>query len=187
MFDKFGDYMYSLLIAPFRSVQKRQNQMYIFFAVLGKIFDRCKQDIFKVREEAMIISASEHMLDIHGADRDMARLKGETTENYRTRLLMKSLISEAAGTNDAIRYVARAFGYETTEITHGAPDKWAEVSVRFIGGKIVLDDKALLLMELNKIKPAGALMHLSKEQRFKAQANMATAYIIGKHITLRQG
>jgi hypothetical protein len=188
MFKKFGDYMYYLLFAPLKKVAKKANQLYIFFKVIGKLFDAAKGKFFLVREESMIASTSEKMLPVHGLDREMPRLKGETIENYRTRLSMKFIIASEAGGNEAIRYVAKAFGYENIDIQPDPdPEKWAEASVQFIGGKIVIDDRDLLLKELNKIKPAGGLLTVVKEQRFTAQQYIGTAYIIGKIITIRQG
>jgi hypothetical protein len=188
MFEKFGDYMYYLLFAPFKRMSKAINQWHIFFKVIGKLFDATKQDIFRVRSESMIASASELMLEQHGRDRTMPRLKGEIVENYRTRLSMRYVIALEAGTDKAIRYVAKAFGYDNIDIQKDTdPGKWAEFSVQFLGGKIVLDDRELLLKELNKIKPAGGLLTVTKEQRYTAQQYIGTAYVIGKIITIRQG
>jgi hypothetical protein len=184
----FGDYMFSMLSAPFKKAAKASNQFYIFFKVGGSLFDDMKTALFRLRAESMIATASEKILEEHGRDRGMPRLKGESVESYRTRLSMKFIIAEKAGTNEAIRYVAKAFGYENVQIERSAdPAKWAEATVQFIGGKIVLDDRALLLKELNKVKPASALLSLVKEQQFTAQQYIGTAYIIGKSITIRQG
>ena len=117
----------------------------------------------------------------------MLRLDGETLENYRIRLALKASIAEKAGTNEGIRYLARAFGYDQVEVIPGAkPDHWAEATVWFIGGDIVLDDRDLLLQELNKIKPARTLLHLSKEQRYQAALPFAAAKVIGRQITISQ-
>lgn len=187
MFEKFGDYMFSLLLAPLKKVAKAKNQWYIFFKVAGKLFDQSKQDVFRVRYESMIATASEKMLEEHGLDRGVIRLKGETIENFRNRLAMHYIIASEAGTNEAIRHVATAFGYENVEIMPNSdPQRWAEASVQFIGGNIVLDDRDLLLKELNKIKPAGALLTVEKYQIFTARQYVGTAYMIGKQITMRQ-
>lgn len=187
-FEKFGDYMFSLLLAPLKRGKKAVNQFYVFFKVVGRMFDRSKENFMRAREESFVISCSEVMLPVHGQDRNMVRLKGETTEGYRTRLVMKGDIAEEAGTNEGIRYLAKAFGYDHVEIEKALdPEHWAEATVRFIGGKVVLDDEALLLQELDKIKPARTVLTLSKEQRYHAQLHMGSAYVIGKQITLRQG
>jgi len=182
MASNFGDYMYSLLFAPLRKVQKSINQWAIFFSVIGKLFDDTKQDVFRVRSESMIVSSSEPVLELHGLDRGMVRLKGETVDNYRIRLAMKYIIASA------ILYVAKAFGYDNVSIERNTdPAKWAEATVQFIGGKIVLDDRALLLKELNKIKPASALLTVSKEQRYTATIYQGTVRVIGRQMTISQG
>jgi len=188
MFSNFGEYMYALLFAPFKKVRKSINQWYLFFKVIGKLFDNTKEDVFRVRSESMIATASELMLEQHGRDRGMIRLKGESAESFRNRLSMAFIIASQAGTNEAIRYVAKSFGYDNVSIeTSADSEKWAEVTVQFIGGDIVLDDQDLLLTQLNQVKPASALLTVSKEQRFTAQQYIGTAYIIGKVITIRQG
>ena len=188
MFEKFGDYMYSLLFAPLKKVKQAANQFYIFFSVIGAYFDRVKDIIFRVREESAILTCDDEMLQIHGQDRDMPRLIGEDMENYRMRLTMKGIIAEKAGTNEGIHYLGQSFGYDDVEIEPGVkPEHWAEATVTFVGGRIVLDDEALLLQELNKIKPARTLLHVAKEQRYPAEMYMGTAMIIGREITIRPG
>lgn len=186
-FETFGDYMFYLLHAPLKRGRRAANQFSIFFRVLGRRFDACKQVIFRAREESAILTCSNIMLPVHGQDRDMPRLRGETLENYRTRLSMRGVIAEKAGTNEGIRYLAKSFGYENVDILPSDdPARWAEATVRFIGGNIVLDDRALLLQELNKIKPARTLLTLSKEQRYPTTVYVGTAYQVGKEMTLRQ-
>lgn len=186
-FDTFGDYMFDLLFAPLKKGKKAANQLYIFLKVVGRMFDGSKEEILKAREESSVLSSSDVMLPIHGQDRGMVRLKGETLEGYRTRLLMKGIIAEKAGTNEGIRYLAKAFGYDHVEIEPSPdPEHWAEATVQFIGGKIVLDDEVLLLQELDKIKPARTLLTLQKEQRFQALLGIAVVSFEGKQITLIQ-
>ena len=111
-FDTFGEYMFDLLFGPLKRGRRAVNQFSIFFRVMGREFDDLKQLIFRVRSEANVASASEAMLPVHGQDRDMPRLDGETCEGYRPRLSMKGIISTWAGTTKGIQYVLAAFGYE---------------------------------------------------------------------------
>lgn len=186
-FEKFGDYMFDLLFAPLKRGKRAANQIYIFLKVVGRMFDQSKNALLKAREENSIISCSDVMLPAHGQDRDMTRLKGETLEGYRTRLAMKGLIAEKAGTSEGIRFLAKAFGYDHVEIRKSPdPEHWAEATVQFIGGKIVLDDENLLLQELDKIKPARTLLSLEKEQRFQSMLGIAVVSFEGKQMTLIQ-
>lgn len=183
----FAEYMFYLLFTPLKKTKKSVNQFYIFFKTIGELFDKSKEDILRLRREAMVITSSPEMLPVHGQDRGMPKLKGETDENYRTRLIMKNIIAERAGEDAAIYYVTRAFGYDDVDIVPNPNlEKWAEVEVRLMGGKIVLDDEALLLKELNKVKPASCLLRLAKEQRVNKTIYVGTAYEVGKYITIRQ-
>lgn len=187
MFQTFGEYMFFLLNAPLKKVRKALNQFYIFFKVIGKLFDRCKSSLFRVREESSVLSCSESMLPVHGQDRDMSRLEGETLWNYRIRLAMKGIIAEKAGTNEGIRYLAKSFGYDDATIEKNPdPERWAEADVTFIGGKIVIDNRDILLQELNKIKPARTVLNLSKEQEYSAALYYTSAQIRGRQMTISQ-
>lgn len=188
MFDKFGDYMYSLLTAPMRQVRRAANQYHIFFRVVGKRFDHLKQLLFGVRESSMVVSAPDAMLAVHGDERGLTRLKGETLENFRNRLELHGQVARTAGTNEGIRFLAQSFGYSTVEIKPMEdPEKWSEATVLFIGGNVVLDDQALLLQELGNIKRARTLLHLSKEQRYPAACYLGCGCVVGRQTTLRQG
>lgn len=184
----FGEYMFELLFAPLKRAKKSINQFWIFFKVIGMRFDRLKQSVFQVREESMLISASDSMLPVHGTEHQMLRIRGETLDNYRMRLLSHARIAEAAGTDAGIRYLAQAFGYENVEILPSPNDgAWAEAVVQFIGGRIVLDDREILLQELDKIKPARTVLTLAKEQRYTSTVHVGSAYIVGRQLTIRQG
>ena len=85
-FDTFGAYMFDLLFAPLKRGKRAANQFFIFFKVIGRIFDGMKKDAFRLRDELNVATASPVMLPVHGQDRDMPRLEGESIENYRARL-----------------------------------------------------------------------------------------------------
>lgn len=159
-FNNFGDYMFSLLFTPLRKVKKSANQFYIFFKVAGKVFDDCKSDIFTVRKESMIISASEIMLPEHGKDRNMTRLKNEDVETYRTRLSMKAIISQKAGTMQGVLLSVKSLGYLNSEIISYSkidPTRWAEFLVKIV---IPIDQENVdynnLRREVRLVKEASA-------------------------------
>lgn len=160
MFEKFQDYMFYLLYGPLKRLSKAKNQFYLLFKVLGKVFDQTKEDIFRVREESMIISASERFLDEHGKDRDMRRLKGETVESYRTRLSMKKIIAELAGTSKGMILALKALGYDKSRIEpfyiHDQA-RWAEFTIYLLSRlESGVNDISVIDAEIMKIKPASA-------------------------------
>lgn len=81
-YDTFGEYMFDLLFAPLKRGKRAANQLYIFFKVVGRVFDGLKDDALRVRDETNIATASPAMLPVHGQDRGMPRLAGESIEAY---------------------------------------------------------------------------------------------------------
>ncbi|MEA4893541.1 MAG: hypothetical protein VB085_13470 [Peptococcaceae bacterium] len=188
MFDRFGDYMYSLLPSPLKKGKESANQFYLFFAVIGRQFDQVKTAILRLRQEANILTASAAMLPVHGADREMPRLAGESIDGYRRRLIMKRQIAQAGGTDQAFAYLAQAFGYAGAEKERSAdPAKWAELTLRLYGGQIVLENRDLLFAELKLVKAAGAKIDLRTEQRFEAIIYVAGCMQRAKFVEIRQG
>lgn len=133
MFDNFTDYMFYLLTAPFKKY-KSTNQFYIFFKAIGKEFDNIKADILRLRLETLITTASPAMLEIHGQERDMTRVKGESIEGFRIRLLMKAAIAELAGSEKGILLALKAVGYDNCLIEplwKTDRSRWAEFYINF--------------------------------------------------------
>lgn len=160
MFEKFADYMYSLLFGPLKKVKKTINQAYILFSILGKLFDENKQDLLKMREESLIISCSEIILNEFGKERDMPRLDGETIDNYRVRLMQKNELAEQAGTNLGIMNALKNAGYTNVYLEPFYlydPERWAEFIV-YLGENMagVVTDVSKIDQYVSKLKPASA-------------------------------
>lgn len=159
-FDTFGEYMFDLLFAPLKRGKRTANQFYIFFKVVGRIFDGMKKDAFRVRSEANVASASPVMLPVHGQDRDMPRLEGEDIENYRTRLSMKGLISEWGGTKAGILYALTALGYKESTIEPFScqdPERWAEFIIYLgHGSPTAIRDMFAIYNEIQRVKEASS-------------------------------
>lgn len=155
-FDTFGEYMFDLLFAPLKRGKRTANQLFIFFKVVGRVFDGMKKDAFRVRDEANVATASPVMLPVHGQDRDMPRLEGEDIESYRTRLSMKGVISEAGGIKSGILYALASLGYEQSTIepfSYQDPERWAEFIVFLKGSKQSgVNNLAVIDAEVRKVK-----------------------------------
>jgi len=159
-FDTFGEYMFSLLFAPLKKGRRTVNQFAIFFRVVGREFDDLKKTVFRVRDEANIASASVVMLPVHGQDRNMPRLAGETDEGYRTRLSMKGIIANWAGTRRGIQYALAALGYEDGRIEPvylQDPSRWAEFTLSLnTGNPNAAQDLRTVYSEVQKVKEASS-------------------------------
>ncbi len=189
-FEKYADYMYYLLHAPFKKIRKELNQWYILFKVLGKYFDKAKEYLFLAREASSIISAPDEMLLLHGMDRDMIRLKGESIEDYRYRLLMKMEIAKQAGTVWGILLTAKSLGYNETELvplylTDEA--KWAEFNLYLAGSYISnITELSVIASEINKFKQASSKANLIFLTPNVGSIRVAIAKVDGGIITNRQ-
>lgn len=155
-FNTFGEYMFDLLFAPLKKGKRSVNQFFIFFKVIGRVFDEMKADVFRVRDEANVATASPIMLPVHGQDREMPRLEGEGVEAYRTRLSMKGIIAEEAGTKEGILRALTALGYSQSYIepfSQQDPERWAEFIVYLKGPQQSgVNNLAVIDAEVRKVK-----------------------------------
>ena len=145
-YNYFGEYMFDLLFGPLKKGKRVVNQFFIFFKVTA----------LRVRDETNIATASPVMLPIHGQDRDMLRLVGESVEGYRTRLAMKGIIASWAGTRKGIQYAMAALGYEHSVVEPvfpDDPDRWAEFVVQLGAGRPnAIKDFFVIYEEIQKVK-----------------------------------
>lgn len=159
-YDRFGEYMFDLLFAPLKKGRRAVNQFFIFFQVVGRVFDGLKEDALRVRDETNIATASPVMLPVHGQDRNMPRLAGESVEGYRTRLAMKGIIAEKGGLKDGVLYALAALGYEQSTIEPFAyqdPERWAEFIVFLKGSRQSgVNDLNVIDAEICKVKEGGS-------------------------------
>lgn len=155
-YDHFGEYMFDLLFAPLKKGKRAVNQFFIFCKVIGRVFDGLKEDALRVRDETNIATASPVMLPVHGQDRNMPRLAGESVEGYRTRLAMKGIIAEKGGLKDGILYALAALGYAQSTIEPFAsqnPERWAEFTVNLgIGSPNAVRDVSTIFNEIRAVK-----------------------------------
>lgn len=159
MFERYADYMYSLLFSPLKKVQKASNQFYLFFKVIGSLYDQTIKDIQRIREESMIVTASEVILTEHGRDRNMPRLHKETLEDYRTRLAMKGILAEQAGTKASIELCLKAFSATGEVIPYYTldPERWAEFLVQiYLDMDHVYIPVESMREQVREVKPASA-------------------------------
>lgn len=137
MFEKFGKYMYYLLSAPFKQIRKEKNQWYIYFRVIGQLFDENKRMLQRAREESMVQTASTILLPEHGLDRSLSRYEGETWENFRIRLTMYADTCLLGGTELGTLQAVKSLGFSNVRMVpcfkmDGNRDRWAEFFVIII-------------------------------------------------------
>lgn len=161
--------MFSLLFAPLKKGKRAANQFWIFFRVIGREFDDLKAAIFRLREEANVASASELMLNVHGQDRGMARITGENAESYRTRLVMKGVVSTWGGTKKGILYALASMGWDRSYIEPAVtqdPERWAEF-IAYLGSsnESTIPSLERIDAEIRKVKEASSRPDYGIEDR----------------------
>lgn len=130
----FGEYMYYLLSYPFKQVPKNVNQWYVYFHVVGLLFDRNKAAFQAARSESTVSTASHVILAEHGKERGLERYAGESYENFRKRISMYGEICKMGGTAVGTRMAVEALGFDSVQIVpcylmDGNRERWAEFYV----------------------------------------------------------
>ena len=172
MFQKFGDYLFFLLNAPLKK-DKPRNQFYLFFKVIGQIFDGMKQDIFKFRRQKYISTQDTALLELSGQDRDMFRMRQESVERFRIRLQMKAIIAELAGSEQGILLAIASLGFQAAiePLWKTDPSRWAEIIIDIMVSEEegLLLDYDCILMEVLKVKQASTLPHFRFTYKTRAR------------------
>lgn len=152
MFERFSDYMYYLLSTPFKKVHKLKNQWYLFFKVVGKLFDRNKEILFQIREESMIATCSDEMLSVHAEDRGLTRYDGESNDNFRRRIALYEEVCRLGGTQNGMKKAVEALGYRNVEIVPFRmynSARWAEFYVEIL--QTIDEEKPIADVILKKV------------------------------------
>ena len=131
---KFGEYMYYLLSTPYKQIRKGKNQWYLYFRVIGKLFDGNKAVFQLVRKESMVQTASLLMLPEHGLDRNLTRYEGESWESFRNRIMMYADTCRLGGTEIGTLQAVKTLGFTDVKMVpcyqiDGNLDRWAEFYV----------------------------------------------------------
>lgn len=158
--NSFKDYMYYLLTTPLKRVSRDINQFSILFKVLGTQFDKSMEMLFLAREQSMLAKADSSFLSEHGKDRKMQQYQGETIDNYRNRLMMKTAIAEEAGSNESIILTLISLGIEKPILTPTYkydPQRWAEFDVMIDELYMDVISLNIIKQEVRKIKQASSL------------------------------
>lgn len=181
--ESFKEYVYYLLTAPYKAVNRAKNCWWALAYIIGAHFDELKDRLLWVREQAYLATCDPLLLPYYGEDRDMPRLKGESTEGYRRRLAMKYELAEKAGTNDGILAAVRALGYANSHIEplyQESPDQWAEFRVWLETdnrNKVRVNDFEVINSEVMEVKPASAMPTYGVG--FSTSLDIQTEFILG--------
>lgn len=127
----FAEYMWYLLTTPFKKVRKEVNAWYAYCRAIGSMFDEVKEAFLRARDEGMIATCSDFMLQEQGEERGLQRYKGESVDNFRKRIAMYEEVCELGGLNEGILLAVRSLGYVDPQIISASKytndaTRWAE-------------------------------------------------------------
>lgn len=172
---EFADYLWELAHIVFkRKWNKSKSDIYKTFTVVGSSCDQLKQDIFNLRENALLYTATGEALDFHGKDRNISRYAGETDEEYRNRLLAAAEVYSLEGTLSGMIAALERLGYTGVEVyelykekytQNPNPDyvgRWAEFIIKLnnVSDTAFLEHSyKILKSEINKVKRAATKLY----------------------------
>ncbi|WP_435924809.1 hypothetical protein [Paenibacillus sp. DYY-L-2] len=114
---KFADDLFAWAHGIFKKLPRKADMdITKLTGVIGGMLDDAKQAAFRVRELKFIMTSEGRALDLHGIDRKMPRLAGESDESYRKRLLAAYDLYREGGTMPGMKRVLESLGYPAAEI-----------------------------------------------------------------------
>lgn len=159
----FSDYFYILLHRIFKRVPRQNSDADKLAKALGPNYDEAMEAIFKLREQALGITAQGKALDLIGKERLLPRYGGESDEAYRLRLMNAYSIHSQAGTAAAMTGAFERLGFtgaEIVEMRPEDPERWAEFRVLVGLPEAVFSelDYTSFINTIKQMKPAHTIL-----------------------------
>lgn len=155
-FDTFGAYMFDLLFAPLKRGKRAANQFFIFFKVIGRIFDGRRRTPSGFGMSAMSRPRARSCFRYTDRTGTCRGLRARALKTIGPCLSMKGIISEWGGTKSGILYALTSLGYEQSTIepfSYQDPERWAEFIVFLKGSKQSgVNNLAVIDAEVRKVK-----------------------------------
>lgn len=174
--DSFVDYMWYLLLSPWKRVKKAVNQWYIFCKVFGGMLDEGMMVLDRARDETMLATCCDEMLDIHGMEHGLSRYSGEKEDAFRRRIAFDAEIRKTGGTLIGLKNVLAALNIKNAYIISakdytGDTERWAEFYVVI---NMDADDEqqlplSILKREIRKVKRVGSKDNYSFNYRLSVR------------------
>lgn len=155
----WAEYLFYLAHRIFKRAPHKDSDIDQLSQALGLEFEHAQENIFLLRDQALILTASGSGLDICGKDRKMPRLQGESDDAYRLRLLKAYSYYRSVGTFGSIKKALAGLGYSNVEIYPWYlidPTKWSQFWVELTLDGVALDTTNWLAIHntVNRMKPS---------------------------------
>ncbi|GAB6170794.1 hypothetical protein JCM15765_02720 [Paradesulfitobacterium aromaticivorans] len=162
----FGDKLWQIA-PPFlkRTIRPEDSDTWVWLQAIGTIFDKAKTQVFAVRRQGLVPTATGLALDWHGDDRRMPRQPGESDAAYQKRLLNFREYYLRTGTKQGILDALWALGYTEAEVYPLYKEKY---KFRFLDGNWTLDGNTTL----EPLDPEAKLEYLGKWSQLLIKLNI---------------
>lgn len=155
----FHEFMWKLAHEPFRKSKNQNNDISKLLHAFGEVLEDLKDNVFLIRRQGLLMTASEKALDAHGGKR-FPRYAGESDEQYRNRLLARKELARKAGTVEGMLLTLQSLGYADAEIHPFYvfdPERWAEFYILLNKDTLnQLNNFDIVLSEIMRVKTASS-------------------------------
>jgi hypothetical protein len=109
----FDEYLISLITTPLMATGREVRN---FLTVMAEAAEELRETARRARRFWFPGTAPDEVLDLHGTERGLPRLPGESAAAYRGRLSQAHLFYQAAGTKAGMEGALAAIGYPAAEV-----------------------------------------------------------------------
>jgi len=190
--DKTAKWLWSLAPSHMKEGNDTERDSYKLFSIWAKNTEVFKGYAYEVRKNRFPQWAKEEALNLLGKERGIEPIKGESLEDYRTRVVNALDWWKLAGTVKGIKTVFKLLGFEDVNISPADPggERWAEFKVILQKTTIAQEDARKLPYAvgiINRLKPAHeklAELTLRVNNTLKSTLYIGTVLKTGKHYTI---
>lgn len=135
----FVTYLKDLLTRPLRRGRDEAADLGRLVRLLGEAWDQAGQVLYAVRRAWFVRTCPEEALPLHGDERLLWRLPGESVEAWRERLAAAWATWQAGGTDAGVEQALALVGLPGAQVQqHVGTDRWS------VGSRLRIGDGALI-------------------------------------------
>lgn len=155
----FHEFMWKLAHEPLKKSSNQKNDISKLLHAFGEVLEDTKDNIFLIRRQGLLMTATGKALDAHGGER-FPRYNGESDEQYRNRLLARKELARKAGTVEGMLLTLQSLGYSDAEIHPFYvfdPERWAEFYILLNKDTLnKLNNLDIVMSEIMRVKTASS-------------------------------
>lgn len=155
----FHEFMWKLAHEPFKKTSNQNNDISKLLHAFGEVLEDTKNNIFLIRRQGLLMTATGKALDAHGGKR-FPRYSSESDTRYQNRLLNRKEQAMKAGTVEGMLLTLQSLGYPNAEINpfyELDTERWAEFYIMLDKVQLnKLDNFEVVNQEIMKTKTSSS-------------------------------